>query len=207
MPNTPDQTPAKTSCWTPGTGTTLSCLTCSGPFRRAGWKPGRWKAAHPSLNCSHISTMSGLFSSLRTPRFARELPSSKSGRSSSDPGRIAQMLNEERQRRYGRRLKSTVEEGRDMQRPLRSSDPPASAHALARGLPPRSDQAGPQVGGLPIADEKAGPLTWGVWMRKSRAAPESLITFFRLRFRRIDRVFISPFMRSRVALAARIPSR
>src|SRR5215469_1055190 len=43
-------------CWTPATETTLSWSICSAPSRRAGWRPGRQRAVHPSRSCSHTST-------------------------------------------------------------------------------------------------------------------------------------------------------
>src|SRR6202030_372681 len=53
-------------CWTPGTGTTPSWSICCAHCRRAGSRSGRWRAAHPSRNCSHTSTTCDLCLSSRT---------------------------------------------------------------------------------------------------------------------------------------------
>lgn len=81
-----------------------------------------------------------------------------------DTGRISQMLNDSA-KAVRHAVKSRVEAGRDMN--LHYDHPiPAPAHALARGVPSRSDKACPQGIVPPMTDEAAGQITWVVWMRK-----------------------------------------
>jgi hypothetical protein len=80
------------------------------------------------------------------PEFARELPK-KEWLAELDPGRIATMLNDSA-KAVRDAVKGRVEAGRDMN--LHYDHPILLlAHAVARRLPSRSDEAGPQAGGPP----------------------------------------------------------
>ena len=96
---------------------------------------------------THIHYVRLVFISEDAPEFARDLPEGE-WRDERDPDRLAQMLNDSA-KAVRDAVKSRVERGPGHEPPLRPPDPPASAHDLARGLPPRPDQAGPQGDGPP----------------------------------------------------------
>ena len=96
---------------------------------------------------THIHFVRLVFVFEGAPEFARNLPEEE-WVVERDPGRIVQMLNDSA-KSVRDAVKGRVEAGRDMNLSLRPPDPPAPAHALARGLPSRSDEAGPQGGGPP----------------------------------------------------------
>jgi hypothetical protein len=86
---------------------------------------------------THIHCVRLVFVSEDAPEFARNLPEEE-WLVERDPGRIGQMLNDSAK---------AVRDAVRHEPLLRPPDPPAPAHDLARGLPSRSDQAGPQAGG------------------------------------------------------------
>jgi uncharacterized damage-inducible protein DinB len=118
---------------------------------------------------THIHYVRLVFISEDAPEFARELPEQE-WTPERDPERIAQMLTNSAAA-VREAVKSTVEEGRDMQRHY---DHPILLlqHMLwHEGYHHGQIKLALKLAGSPIADEKAGPLTWGVWMHKNRAVP------------------------------------
>jgi DinB family len=96
---------------------------------------------------THIHYVRLVFVSEDAPEFARKLPEEE-WLNERNPDRIAQMLNESA-KAVRDAVKSRVE-GRPGHGPsLRPPGAAAATHALARGVPSRSDQAGAQAGGTP----------------------------------------------------------
>jgi hypothetical protein len=96
---------------------------------------------------THIHYVRLVFVSEDAPEFARDLPEEE-WMDERDPQ--SPRANAERQRQGGpRRGQEPGGTRPGHEPPLRPPDSPASAHDLARGLPPRPDQAGPQGDGPP----------------------------------------------------------
>ena len=97
---------------------------------------------------THIHYVRLVFVFEDAPEFARDLPKEE-WVAERDRGRIAKMLNDSA-KAVRDAVESRAQAGREHEPSLRPPDPPAPAHGLARRLPSRSDQAGPQCGGPPI---------------------------------------------------------
>ncbi|HTR36300.1 MAG TPA: hypothetical protein VMH80_10380 [Bryobacteraceae bacterium] len=96
--------------------------------------------------------------------FARNVPEQE-WEAESDPGRIAQMLNESA-RAVRDAVKSRMEAGRDMD--LHYDHPILLLQHMIwhEGYHHGQIKLALKLAGRRLADEQAGPLTWDVWMRK-----------------------------------------
>jgi uncharacterized damage-inducible protein DinB len=114
---------------------------------------------------THIHFVRLVFVLEDAPEFARNLPAEE-WLVESDPGRIAQMLNDSAQA-VRDAVKSRVEAGRDMN--LHYDHPILLLQHMVwhEGYHHGQMKLALKVAGRPITNEEAGPITWGVWMRKS----------------------------------------
>jgi uncharacterized damage-inducible protein DinB len=113
---------------------------------------------------THIHFVRLVFVSEDAPEFAGDLPESE-WVVESDPGRIAQMLNDSA-KTVREAVKSRVVASRAMD--LHYDHPILLLQHMIwhEGYHHGQMKIALKVAGLQIPDEKAGPITWSVWMRK-----------------------------------------
>jgi uncharacterized damage-inducible protein DinB len=113
---------------------------------------------------THIHYVRLVFVFEDAPEFARDVPEQE-WVAERDRGRIAQMLNESA-KAVRDAVKSTVEEGRDMN--LHYDHPILLLQHMLwhEGYHHGQMKLALKVAGRPLTNNEAGPVTWGVWMRK-----------------------------------------
>src|SRR5579885_3005514 len=143
-------------CWTPGTATTPSSLTCSMPCRKMDWKRGSWTAARRWHRCLCTCTMCGWCSSQTM------LPNSR------DRNPIAAMLNESASA-VREAVKGRLQSGREME--LHYDHPILFLQHMIwhEGYHHGQIKLALKMAGHPFDDEGIGPVTWDVWMDKTHS--------------------------------------
>lgn len=113
---------------------------------------------------SHIHYVRLVFVSEDAPEFARALPEEEWG-SESDPGRIAQMLNDSATA-VRDAVKGRLEAGRDMN--LHYDHPILLLQHMIwhEGYHHGQIKLALKLTGRPLTNQQAGPVTWRVWMNK-----------------------------------------
>jgi len=126
----------------------------------------RAMAGSPSLAelFTHIHFVRLVFVEEDAPEFGRNLPE-KEWAAESDPGRIAQMLNESA-KAVRDAVKGRIEAGREMN--LHYDHPILLLQHMIwhEGYHHGQIKLALKLAGRSMSDAQAGPITWGVWMGK-----------------------------------------